>query len=195
MRFEGATRVMTRVGVREGFWDQPLPLTCAVRGLTSTGGGPPVTEQYAHSGARSVVIEHGRFWPALPQVQLKANTRYRLQAWTKLVEWTDEERQANEEKRRPEIERQRAEGQDVPEFEGFSRAEAFITADLCEASPHGNVWVRKMQTTSARPDGPEWQKVNVAFTTPEWAPFVNVAFYANAGTAYLDDFELVELRP
>lgn len=192
MRFQGMSRVFIRIGVPDDFEDQPLPLTCSVRGLTSTGGGPKVSQEHAHSGKRSIVIEHGRFWPNLPQVPLKGNARYRLSAWIKLVEWTPEERKANEEKMRQKIEKDRQAGREVQDFNDFGPPEAYITADFYESSPHLNIWVQQMRTESVKPG--DWQQVKLEFTALPWAPFVNIAFIANAGTAYVDDFELVEIK-
>lgn len=187
LRFEAIRRVQMRVGTTEDFEDQPLPLTTWVRGLTSTGGGPKVTEQHARSGRKSVVIE-GRFWPNLPQVALKPDTRYRLQAWMKVLPWTAEQRRAAEEKERARIERQRKSGGQVADFGGFGPAEAYITGHLYQSSPHQNVWIVQQRTNSARPGGSAWQKVSLEFTAPKWGPFINLVFVANACTAYMDDF-------
>jgi hypothetical protein len=165
VRMAKMRRVMMRIGRVEDFEDQPRPLSCGLRGLTSTGGGPRVTDEHAHSGRRSVVIR-GRFWPNLPQVPLKGGARYRLSAWMKLV---------------------------PDDAEQSDKPEAYITADTYVSSPHHNKWARRMRTTSAGPG--DWQKVELTFTAEPWAPFVNIAFVAQGGTAYLDDFELVEVQP
>lgn len=116
MRFEDARRVMIRIGRLEDFEDQPLPVTSDVRGLTSTGGGPKISTQYAHSGTKSIIIPHGRFWPNLPQVPLEGGSRYRLAASVKLVPWSAEERVAEEKKARERIEKRRAAGKEVKDF-------------------------------------------------------------------------------
>lgn len=136
IRFENAKRVMIRIGVMEDFEDQPLPLTSGVRGLTSTGGGPKVTDLHAYSGRQSIVIPHGRFWPNLPQVPLVGGKRYRLSAWIKLVPWTTEQRAAEADKIKEKIERQKARGKQADEFRGFGTPEAYITADTYVSSPH-----------------------------------------------------------
>ncbi len=191
MRFEGAERVMIRIGRLDDFEDQPLPLTCGVRALVSTGGGPKISTEHAHSGRRSAVIPHGRFWPNLPQVPLEGGARYRLSAWIKLVPWTDEQREAAETKARERIAKRKAGGKEAEPFEPFGRPQAYITADTYVSSPHHNKWIDRMRTDTVKPGG--WQQVTLKFTAAEWAPFVNFAFVATAGTAYLDDFEFIKV--
>jgi hypothetical protein len=191
MRFEGRARTMIRIGRRETFEDQPLPVTCSVRGLVSTGGGPKITTEHAHSGERSAVFPHGRFWPNLPQVPLEGGARYRLSAWMKLVPWTKAERDAAEQKARERIAKRKAAGKETDPFEPFGEAEAYITADTYVSSPHQNKWIDRMRTEAVKPGS--WRKVTLEFTAAEWAPFVNFAFVTSAGTAYLDDFEFVKV--
>ena len=191
MRFEKAERTMIRIGRRETFEDQPLPVTCSVRGLVSTGGRPKISTDEAHAGRRSAILPHGRFWPNLPQVPLEAGARYRLSAWMKLVPWTDAERAAAEEKARKRIAKRKAAGKKTEPFKPFGEPEAYITADTYISSPHHNEWIERMRTNVAKPGG--WQQVTLEFTAADWAPFVNFAFVANAGTAYLDDFEFTKI--
>lgn len=49
--------------------------------------------------------------------------------------------------------------------------------------------VRGLTSTGGGP------KVSLEFMAAEWAPFFNVAFVARGGTAYVDDFALVERQP
>ena len=192
VRFQDRTRVQMRIGSIEDFEDQPLPLTTWVRGLTSTAGGPKITEEYARSGKKSAVIE-GRFWPNLPQVPLQPNTRYRLQAWKKVVPWTAEQHKNAEQNEKARIEKERKEGRNVGEFKGLGPAEAYITGHLYVSSPHQNVWIVEQRTNSATPVTDEWQNVNLEFTAPKWGPFINIVFIANACTAYMDDFSLMPI--
>ncbi len=187
VRFAEQRRVQMRIGAVEDFEDQPLPLTTSLRGLYSTGGGPPVSEEFARSGRKSVVIE-GRFWPNLPQVPLAPGTRYRLEAWFKVVPWSAERLREEAEKQPARAEKMRQQGNPVEPFQGFGEPGAYITGHLYESSPHQNTWIVEQQTNVARPGGPEWQRVSLEFTAPEWAPFINIVFHAQACTAYLDDF-------
>ena len=193
VRFQKTRRVQMRIGVVENFEDQPLPLTTCVRGLTSTGGGPPVTQESARSGTTSVIIQ-GKFWPNLPQVPLQPNTQYRLEAWFKVVPWTPDELKEAEKKENARIEKLRQRGEEVPDFKGLGPPEAYITGNLYVSSPHLNVWAVEQRTNSAIPGGPEWQKVCLEFKAPKWGPFINIVFIANACTAYMDDFSLKALR-
>jgi hypothetical protein len=190
MRFEGSRRVMMRIGSVEDFEDQPLSLTCGVRGLTSTGGKPNVTTEHARSGSKSAVIS-GTFWPNLPQVPLVGGRKYRLQAWVKVVPWTEAERADAERKQRQRIERARLRGREVADFRGFGDPSFFITGHLYVSSPHQRKWEVEQQTNVVRPAGERWQKVSLEFTAPAWGPFINIVFHANACTAYIDDFSLV----
>ncbi len=191
MRFQGRQRTMIRIGRLETFEDQPLPVTCGVRGLVSTGGGPKITTDHARSGKRSAVLPHGRFWPNLPQVPLEGGARYRLSAWVKLVPWTEAERETAEAKAREKIAKRKAAGKKTEPFEPFGQPEAYITADTYVSSPHHNQWIDRRRTEAVKPGG--WRQVTLEFTAADWAPFVNVAFVAHAGTAYLDDFEFVKV--
>ncbi len=193
MRFEGANRVMMRIGRVEDFEDQPLPLTCGVRGLTSTGGKPNVSTEYAHSGSKSVVLT-GTFWPNLPQVPLVGGQKYRLQAWVKVVPWTREERAGAERKQRERIERARQRGRTMEDFQGFGEPSFHITGHLYVSSPHHRKWEVEQQTNVAKPTGETWQKVSLEFTAPDWGPFINIVFHANACSAYMDDFSLTPIE-
>lgn len=194
VRFAAQQRVQMRIGAVEDFEDQPLPLTTSLRGLYSTGGGPPISEEFARSGRKSAVIE-GRFWPNLPQVPLEPGRRYRLEAWFKVVPWSAERLRQEEEKERARVEKARQQGRPIEPFPGFGAPGAYITGHLYESSPHQNVWVVEQQTNVARPGGSEWQEVSLEFTAPDWAPFINIVFHAQACTAYMDDFCLRPLGP
>jgi hypothetical protein len=192
LRFADRSWVQMRVGRVEDFEDQPLPLTQPVFGLISTGGGPRLSEEHARSGRKSAVIE-GRFWPNLPQVPLEPGVRYRLEAWMKVVPWSADRRAEEERKQRERFEKLRAQGRDAEPFTALGAPEAYITGHLYVSTPHANEWIVRQQTNAARPGGPEWQKVELEFTAPDWAPFINLVFVANACTAYMDDFCLKPL--
>ncbi len=187
LRFTTGKRTQIRLGVLEDFEDQPLPLTTWWRALTSTGGGPEITEEHARSGKRSAVIR-GRFWPNLPQVPLEPDVRYRLEAHFQVVPWSDEERRKEEVKARARIEKLRQRGKPAEDFRGFGEPQAYITGHLYQHTPHNPERVVRQQTSIARPGGGEWQKVSLEFTAPTWGPFIDFVFVANACTAYMDDF-------
>ena len=193
VRFKGRTRVQVRVGRVEDFEDQPLPLTTPVRAMISTGGGPRISTEVARSGKRSAIIEN-TFWFNLPQVLLKSRARYRLRAWAKVVPWTAERRAAEEKRKRARIEKQRAKGRKVPDFKAFGAARFHITGHLYVSTPHAGKWAVQQQTNVAGPDAARWQELKLEFTTPKWAPFINVVFNASACTAYVDDFSLIAVE-
>ncbi len=193
VRFKGRSRVQVRIGQVEMFEDQPLPLTTPVLALTSTGGGPRISTDVARSGKKSMIVK-GRVWFNLPQVLLKARTRYRLQAWAKMEPWTDQQRKQEAEKIRARIEKERKKGKQVADFKGFAPAGAFITGHLYVSTPHNKKREVLQQTNAARPDAEGWQEIKLEFTTPKWAPFIDVVFHAEACTAYIDDFSLMPVR-
>jgi hypothetical protein len=192
VRHEGRRKVQIRVGTLETFEDQPLAYTTRVRGLSFTGAGPEITTEHAHGGSRSMVVA-GRVWPNLPQLVLKPDARYRVEAWIKVVPWTAAERAAAEEKARARIDRARKKGGKVEDFQPLPPAEAYISADFYEWSPHSGQMVRKMRTTSAGPGGQQWQRVALEFESPKWGPFLNLAFHAQSCTAYVDDLRIAEV--
>ncbi len=191
MFFDEAKRVMIRIGRTEDFEDQPLALTGAVRALTSTGGGPRISTKYAHSGTKSIVLPHGRFWPNLPQVPLEGGAVYRLSAWIRFDPWTDDERAVHTEKAQEKIARRKAAGKKVNPFAPVGKSEAYITAATYISSPHQKKWERQFRTNAVT--GGSWQQVSLELTAEDWGPFLNIVFVTTAGTAYLDDFELVKL--
>jgi len=119
--FQDQQAVQIRIGRPEGFEDQPLPLTTRVRGLTFVGGGgPDITDRQAHSGKRSMVVK-GKVWPNIPQLVLKPNATYRLEAWIKVADASSDD------------------------------AKAYILGDLYEWSPHSGEMVVKQKTGAATP--------------------------------------------
>jgi hypothetical protein len=194
--FRDRKKLQVRLGRLEDFDDQPLSLTTRDRGLAWTSEDPALSTAHARSGKQSLVVRGG-VWPNIPQIALKPNRKYRVEAWYKVDPVTDEQLKALEEKARDNLakenEKRAKKNQPPREFAGIGAVEAFIKADLYEWTPHANKWEVEQRTTSAKPGVDGWQKVSLEFTTPKWGPFVNIVFVANNCTAYLDDFQFVEV--
>jgi hypothetical protein len=85
--FDGATLAMIRVGRVDDLEDQPLPLTTTQRVLW--GEAWTISTEQAHSGSRSIVVSAAdpakplglNGFVTSPQIDLDANTRYRMAAW------------------------------------------------------------------------------------------------------------------
>jgi len=192
---DGEKRIVIRLGVVEGFEDQPLPMITRHRGLAFTGPEPDIVTTHAKTGERSMQV-HGYQWPNIPQVALKPDTRYRVRAWVKLEPW-DEQRRAEEaakaEARIAKENETRAEkGQPLKTFDGLGPASFEIRADLYQWTPHGGKWTTEQATNPATnpatADDDGWQLVELVFDSPAWAPFSNIVFLAKNATAYVDDF-------
>lgn len=179
-----------RIGITEDFEDQPFSLTNAVRGMIWTSGEPPISTNVAHSGKQSLTIA-GRVWPNLPQVILKPETRYRMEAWYHVVPWTETEKATIREKAAKEREQKKAKGQPVgaETDAGDVSPRAWIDGDLYEWSPHVGPMLVKQRTTDAT-GAKEWERVELEFTTPKWDPFINIVFRTEGCRAYMDDFRL-----
>jgi hypothetical protein len=200
---EGETRLMVRFGVVEDFEDQPLPLTGRGRGMPWNAA---VTTAAAHSGEKAIGFT-GTAGHGDPQIVLKPNTAYRIEAWMKVEHLTNEELQANEakaraalEKRRrslrKKIERQKDETKrralqqelaDLPAFTGLAPPEAYVSGWFYEWSPHSGERLGEVRSNLLKP-GSGWKKVSLQFTTPAWGPFIQLQFHATNCRAYLDDF-------
>jgi hypothetical protein len=192
---QGRSGVFVYIGEPCDFEDQPRSLTVPVRGLCWTGGGPTVSTDEARSGKQSLLMS-GTSWPNLPQVICEPNSRYRLEAWFKVVPWSDDEKSTARERdasRRVKLARA---GKPLPppiDWDGIA-AEAYITAHWYDSSPHHKEWLHKQQTNKATGDKRGWQRVELEFDTPDWNPFVNVVFVVNGSKAYLDDFSLLRIQ-
>lgn len=187
----GATGVFLRIGIPEGFEDQPLDLAKPTRGLIWTGGGPKLAEGIARTGSKSLTVS-GRVWPNLPQVILKPNTRYRLEGWFKVVPWTREqlsEARTKDAARRQELQKK---GKPLPPAIDWDKAapQAYIRGDLFEWSPHTGPMLVKQTTSRATGASGSWEHVVLEFDTPAWDPFINISLHAENCLAYLDDFQL-----
>ena len=195
---QGRSAVIIKIGTLEDFERQPVPLAEPARGLVWTSGGPRLVQGIAHSGKKSILIR-GRAWPNLPQVSLRPKVRYRLEAWLKVVPWTAEQvaaaRQKDESRRAKLAERSKP----LPPKVDWDhlRPRAYLSGDLYEWSPHSGTMLVKQKTPAAAADTDGWQHVALDFTSPDWGPFINIAFHAEHCDAYLDDFALreVEARP
>ena len=192
----GAKGLFLRIGMEEGFEDQPIDLTRPTRGLIWTGGGPPIAAGVAHSGTKSLKIA-GREWPNLPQVILQPNTRYRLEGWFKVAPWTAEElaaARAADDKKRQSLAKS---GRPLPPAVDWDKLapRAYIRGDLFEWSPHTGPMLVRQTTDCATGKTDAWQHVSLEFRTPAWDPFINISLNAEHCTAWLDDFCLKPLGP
>ena len=148
----------------------------------------------------------GQCWPTLPQVALLPNHRYRLEAWFKVVPVDEGTAKANHAKavenaaknHEKAIDRAKKAGKEPPQapaeipYIAPQDAEAFAQADLYEWTPHNPDRFLRQTTTKAKAG--DWQQVQLEFTAPAWAPFVDIRFNVTAGaTAYLDDFAFLDL--
>lgn len=191
---QGASAIIIKVGKAEDFENQPVPLTEPARGLVWTSGAPKLVEGIAHSGRKSLLVR-GRAWPNLPQVSLRPNVRYRLEGWFKVVPWTEAqlaEAKAKDQARRESL-RKRGKPLPPPVHWDNLQPRAYISGDLYEWSPHTGKMLVKERTTLATAATDGWQHVVLEFTSPDWGPFINIAFHAESCDAYLDDFALREV--
>ncbi|HUT33132.1 MAG TPA: carbohydrate binding domain-containing protein [Planctomycetota bacterium] len=162
----GEHKLMIRFGVLEDFEDQPLELTTRQRGMPWSA---EVTDKFARSGKKSITFT-GTSGHGDPQIALKPSTRYKVEAWVKVVELPAEQRK------------------------GPGEAAAYLTGWTYQWSPHADKPVESFKSNIARPGG-EWQKIAFEFTAPKWAPFIQLAFHADNCTVCLDDFQFVENQP
>lgn len=192
---QGAKGVFVSIGEVEGFEDQPKPLTEPRRGLTWTSGAPAVVSGEARSGGKSLFLK-GSSWPNLPQVSCLPEARYRLEAYFKVLAWTQEEAAAARQKDQDHREKLQKRGQPLPPETDWDHLapEAYITAHMYEWSPHSRKWLLRQQTTKATAEQKGWQRVVLEFETPKWDPFVNIVFEVRSGKAYMDDFSLMQVK-
>lgn len=187
--------VFIKVGELEDFEDQPRPAASRARGMYWTSNPPAIVDGQAHSGTRSMLIK-GRAWPNLPQLILEPNSRYRMEAWYKVVNWTDAERAAHKAAWETRKEAEEKKGKTVPPYVAPpSPAEAYLVADFYEWSSHTQKMVKEMRSSRVKGDVDGWQQIVYEFDTPAWDPFCNLAFVVEGGTAYLDDFKIVKVGP
>ncbi len=160
-------QVIVRFGVSEGFEDQPLPMTTATRGAWGETLG--VSEDEAHSGARSLVVrglprdrplDRRTGFLLTPQIPLDPGSVYLLECWVKVA------------------------GGDT---------EAYISADLYESSPHEDAPAAQQRTGSVTPEQ-GWRYVTISFKAPPYDVFVDLRFIAlGEGSAYFDDFSMTKV--
>lgn len=192
---KGVKDVFLYLGEPCNFDDQPRELTDPVRGLCWTSGGPSVTTEAARSGKQSLLLK-GTSWPNLPEVECDPDSRYRLEAWFKVVPLSDDEKAAAKKKDEEKRAALTKTGKPLPaeiDWAG-AKAEAYITAHMFEWTPHANKWLVRQETTRAGGDKADWQHVVLEFDTPRWDPKINIVLEVrNAAKAYLDDFCLAKL--
>jgi|GEM_PF-124863 len=186
---KGVSGVFVYVGQLAEFEDQPRPLTEPVPGLCWTSGGPSVSTDAAHSGAKSLYLK-GTSRPNLPEVDCDPNSRYRLEAWFKLVPWSAEETAAAAKAYAARREKLQKAGKDLPPAVQWDKlkAQAYITAHMFEWSPYSGKWLVRQETTRASGDRKDWQHVVLEFDTPRWDPKIDIVFKVDNGHAYMDDF-------
>lgn len=195
----GEHKLMVRFGVLEDFEDQPLELTTRERGMPWNA---EVTERFARSGKKAITFS-GASGHGDPQIALKPSTRYRVEAWVKVVDWTPEERKAADDAQRARIEQaQKAaeqakargkEARPVPPFKPAGEAAAYLTGWTYQWSPHTDKPIESYKSNVAQAGG-DWQHLAFEFTTPPWGPFIQLAFHADNCTVYLDDFQFREVK-
>ena len=212
--------VVCRIGQTEDFEDQPVAMTEPIRGLAWTENPPVVSRVHAHSGSRSLRLKGN--WgtndprvfiePDIPQISLRPNATYLLEAWLKVDSMADGDREDYLNAYRDmvaELKKKLKEQQDgkaerlpweedpekIPAYVPPRRhGQAYITAHLYETSPAKRHWLVRQQTTAATAETAGWQKVSLTFTTGEWDPYVHIAFVCNSGSAYLDDFTFKRIK-
>lgn len=193
--FEGATTTVLRMGANEDFEDQPVSAADAHRrGAINTGGLPLNTDAaHARSGNNSLIVR-GSVGPNLPQISLKPDTTYRLEAWVQVVPFDDAQRaqhRADWEERKAKLEK-KGKGDQAGEYQAPPEvADAWISGDFYEWDYYTPARLGHHQTDHARSgDGSQWKHLQVEFTTPQWDPFLDLKFHCEGGTAYVDDFSL-----
>ena len=187
--FGDRKKVIIRMGQTEDFEDQPLPYTTRVRGLSFTSEPPEITDKFSHSGKKSMVVPDGGVWPNLPQIDLQPNTKYRVEAWVKLVPFTAEQLAAKETKEKARIEAERKKGKTVEDFKGLGEAAASLSVAYYEWSPYADKMLDHFESNKATAATADWQHISLEFTAPSWGPFANLWFGAKNCTVYLDDFK------
>lgn len=68
----------------------------------------------------------------------------------------------------------------------------FITGKTYEWTPYEKKWFQEFSTDTVKTtEG--WKKVSFTVKTDNWDPFIDIKFFAINGTAYLDNFSLMEV--
>jgi hypothetical protein len=205
--FEGQRKLLIRLGQVEDFDDQPLPMTTRHRGLIWTGGDPKLADVSRGGKGKSLQVS-GRAWPNIPQIALKPNRKYILEAWVLVEPFSAEELAArnaarkqktaarNEKIRRDN--QKRAEKNKPPRplqtYQPLTGPTVYIKADYYQWTPHNAQRQLRQTTNHADPEQDGWQRIHLEFTTPAWGPFVDLAFVAEGCTAYFDDFRLAPVE-
>jgi len=164
--------VQIRLGVDEGFEEQPLSTSTTVRGICKGWWEKDfvIDQAMAHSGKRSIRIDgisdeqsHQKYanFIITPQILLDPNSTYKIEAFVRLS----------------------------------GDAKAFISADFYEWTPHDDARLKKQQTNMVSKQG-KWEKIELVFTTPNYDPFVDLRFMVvGSGFANFDDFSFKKVQP
>lgn len=73
-------------------------------------------------------------------------------------------------------------------------ATAWIQGKYYQWTPHHNKWLGTHATDKVQA-GKGWQKVEMEFTTPKWAPFMQVEFKVEGeGKVWVDDFSFIPVK-
>ena len=205
----GSKAVVCRIGATEDFESQPVSLAEPIRGLAWTTHPPVVTSEEVHSGKKALMLR-GEYRvndprlivePDIPQIPLRPNARYLLEAWLKVESMTAKEREgylkaykqmtAELEKKNTERLEKGLKELKIPEYvRPKPHGQVYLTAHLYETTPKDKKWLVRQQTTAASGHKTAWQKVSLEFTTPAWDPFVYISVVCDSGTAFMDDFTL-----
>jgi hypothetical protein len=208
----GLPAIICRIGEKEDFENQPVPLTEAVRGLAWTTNPPTISTQEAFAGKQSLLIrgtwkQNDSFVtsrPDTPPVPLRPAAKYRLEAMLKVESMTEADRLAyrqSYDELLTQIQARNAKVKEtdkkeaIPPYNGPKLvAEAFLTANLYADDPDPKARpVTRQQTSSAKGDKPGWQKVTLEFTTPPWDPYIDISFVVDSGQVFVDDFSLMRV--
>ena len=202
--------VVIGLGETVDFEDQPLNMATPRIGMAFGGNQPTIATEHTRSGEKSLLVK-GTLWPTVPQVVLKPDTTYRISGWYQVLPASEadlaklKEKHADDQaKARKNWEKQvrkaKKKDREIPPepeetpFVAPEEATAHITAHLYRWTPH-NIGDRLIEQVTTSAGEGDWQEVELTFTTPAWGPFVDIRFVcAGGGTAYLDDFAIVEVE-
>ena len=172
MLFEGSKCLAIRPD-GEDFEEQPLPFNTPYRTMKFDGRGPKLTQERAHSGTQSIVVQgiqreglaNVNLHCEHPAVCFDPHHKYHLECWVYV------------------------EGADTEAFV-IGANELLITDPRTFADEET---VGKTRTPSVKKPG-EWRKVTLEFTAAAWGGILSLNFVAlGPGKAYFDDFRIVKL--
>jgi len=164
--------VQIRLGVDEGFEEQPLSTSTTIRGICKGWWEKDfvIDQSLAHRGKKSIRIDgiteeqsHQKYanFIITPQILLDPNSTYKIEAYVSTS----------------------------------GNVKAFISADLYEWTPHDEARLKKQKTNMADQQG-KWEKIEIVFKTPNYDPFVDLRFMViGDGFANFDDFSFKKIQP